>query len=250
MSILPTKPNEVCKDFERQITWIYGREGIGKTTFASQYEKPLFIMTENGAKNLPVYEVKCTSWNAKGDETSFLNICKEIAKGNHQFKTIVIDTIDNLVKYCSDYVCEKQGIEHESDLGYSKGWKLVKKELFRVLNKLSFLPYGLVFIGHDRTKDIETRTGKYTMFLPNIPDTILKELVPMCDIVMYAASRHLKDGQEERLLYTKPSEYYVAKDRTQAWRTAEGLPPIPPKVPLDFKTYRDYFDGKVKPESE
>ena len=33
---------------------IYGPEGIGKSTFASQFPNPLFIDTENGTKELDV----------------------------------------------------------------------------------------------------------------------------------------------------------------------------------------------------
>ena len=63
---------------------------------------------------------------------------------------------------CSDYVCAKFKIEHESDLGYGKGWALINNEFYRVLTKLAFLPYRLFLVSHVQEKEIETRTGKST----------------------------------------------------------------------------------------
>ncbi len=69
------------------------------------------------------------------------------------FRTIIIDTIDNAYKFCTDHIVKKYKIEHESDLGYGKGYALVNNEFQRVLTKLAFLPYGLFLISH--AKEIE-----------------------------------------------------------------------------------------------
>jgi len=50
-------------------------------------------------------------------------------------KTIVLDTVDNAYKMCSDYVCKKFKIEHESDLGYGKGYALINNEFQRVIKQ-------------------------------------------------------------------------------------------------------------------
>ncbi len=71
---------------------------------------------------------------------SVLEACKLLAKGDHNFKTLVIDTVDNAFKMCSDYVCAKHGIEYEGDMGHGKGWALVKNEWHRVLTRLASLP--------------------------------------------------------------------------------------------------------------
>ena len=38
---------------------IYGAEGIGKSTFASQFPNPLFLDTAGGTSSLNVRRVKC-----------------------------------------------------------------------------------------------------------------------------------------------------------------------------------------------
>ena len=48
----------------KQKVVVYGPEGIGKSTFASKFPKPLFIDTEGSTKKLDVdrFEDKPTSW--------------------------------------------------------------------------------------------------------------------------------------------------------------------------------------------
>ena len=42
---------------------IYGAEGLGKSTFASQFPEPLFLDTEGGTSSLNIRRVKCgSSW--------------------------------------------------------------------------------------------------------------------------------------------------------------------------------------------
>ena len=140
MSLLPTSKTEIDNKLADQIMLVYGRPKIGKSTFCSCYEKAIFLATEPGLNHLAVYRTPVNSWQ------KFLEICKELGAGKHEFKTIVIDTIDNLVDYCQEYVCSREGINHPSDYDYGKGWAMVTAELHRVLSKLSLLPYGLIMI--------------------------------------------------------------------------------------------------------
>ena len=41
---------------------LYGVEGIGKTTLASQFPTPLFLDTEDGTRQLEVDRVSCPDW--------------------------------------------------------------------------------------------------------------------------------------------------------------------------------------------
>ena len=67
---------------------VYGPEGIGKSTFASQFPDPLFIDTEGSTKKLDVKRLpKPTSWQMLKDEiTDIIN--------ERPCKTLVIDTAD------------------------------------------------------------------------------------------------------------------------------------------------------------
>ena len=76
---------------------IYGPEGIGKTSFASQLPFPLFIDTEGGTSSLNVRRIKCTkSWD------ELLEIIKEVYKNPSICKTLVIDYFDGELKLRND----------------------------------------------------------------------------------------------------------------------------------------------------
>ena len=54
---------------------VYGSEGIGKSTFAAQFPKPLFIDTEGGTSHMNVRRInKPQSW------TELINILNEVAE--------------------------------------------------------------------------------------------------------------------------------------------------------------------------
>jgi len=161
---LPTTKTKPTTDLAKQSILLYGVPKLGKSSFASQFPEAMFFECEPGLNHLEVFKVPTYSWEA------FLEACKLLAKGDHNFKTLVIDTVDNAFKMCSDYVCAKHGIEYEGDMGHGKGWALVKNEWHRVLTRLASLPYGLILISHAVDKTIETRTGEYTKTTPSLPD--------------------------------------------------------------------------------
>ena len=138
-----------------------------------------FSRPKPGLNALDVYQVPHPSWD------DLLAACAEITEGNHPFKTIIIDTIDNAYKFCTDYVLKKHKIEHESDMGYGKGYALINNEFQRVLNKLAFLPYGLFLISHAKEIEVDTRTAKYTRVVPTLPDKARKIVLGMVDMVLY-----------------------------------------------------------------
>jgi hypothetical protein len=207
MSLLPTKPTEPKNEFEFFTTLVYGAPKTGKSTLASQFDKPLFLATEAGLNSLETYNIPIDSWE------TFTAACAEIAGGKHTFKTVVIDTVDNLWNYCSAYICKKNGIQHESELDWGKGWKLVKDEFRRAITKLSLLPYGLVIISHAEASEIKTRTGSINKWMPTMAKQAREIILPICDFIFYVAIEDTAEG-EKRVVRTKPSENWEGGDRT------------------------------------
>ena len=209
---LPTQKTPPQVDLANQTILVYGPVKIGKSSFCALSDSALFLATEAGLNHLNVYQIPIKTWE------DLLAACAELVVGKHNFKTVVVDTLDNAYKMCSEYICEKHGIKHESDLGYGKGFALVNTEFHRVLNKLSLLPYGLFLISHTQEKEIEERTGKYTRYMPNLPDKARKTVAGMCDMVLYFDSEDETDDdgkvKQKRIIRTKPTRYYEAGDRT------------------------------------
>lgn len=191
------------------------------------------MATEAGLNNLAVFQVPIPTWE------DFLAACKDIAEGKHEFKTIIIDTIDNLHKCCREFVRKKHGFSHESDGAFGKNWDLTKDEFIRALTKLSLLPYGLVMISHAEIVEIKTRTTTLTKAVPTMQKGARQVVLNMSDIVLYCESVNTEDG-EKRIIRTKPSENWEAGDRTGR---------LPATLPLEFKAFQNAFYG-IKNEEE
>lgn len=211
MAILPKSKTPPVLSMEKQTILLYAHAKFGKSTIASGCPDAIFLATEAGLNHLNVFQIPIKSWE------DLLIAAKEITEGNHNFKTVVIDTVDNAYRLCSEYVCAQHGIKHESDLGYGKGWSLVNGEFQRVLTKLSLLPYGLFLISHAIEREIETRTGNYTRIIPTLPDKARKIILGMSDFILYGDIEEStnKDGKvsSKRVLRTKPTRHYEAGDR-------------------------------------
>ena len=239
MSILPTaktppKPNLA----DLTVLW-YGQTKCGKTTICSHAEDALFLATEPGLNALEVFQIPIQCWE------DLLAACAEIGEGKHQFKTVIIDTVDNAYKFCADYILKKFKVEHESDLGYGKGYALINNEFQRVLTKLAFLPYGLFLISHAKEMEVETRTGKLTRIVPTLPDKARKIVLGMVDMVLFCdlevSAGENGEQRVRRVIRTKPSLYYEAGDRTGR---------LPDILDLDFRAFLTAFNGTstaVKP---
>ena len=236
MSLLPTAKTQPKPNLADLTVLVYGQTKIGKSTFCSNADGALFLATEPGLNSLDVYQVPIQSWD------DLLNACAEIGEGKHAFKTIVIDTIDNAYKFCTEYILRKFKVEHESDLAYGKGYAIVNNEFQRVLTKLAFLPYGLFLISHAKEIEVETRTGKYTRIVPTLPEKARKIVLGMVDMVLFCDLDMVtgEDGAQSvrRVIRTKPSLYYEAGDRTGR---------LPETIDLDFRKFLDAFDSAVAP---
>ncbi len=234
MNMLPKEKTQPKTDIRDLVTLIYGPPKIGKSTFCSQADGALFLATEAGLNHLEVFQIPIASWQ------EFLAACSEIAKGGHEFRTICIDTIDNLYKFCVDHVLRKHNISHQSDLEYGKGWDLVNTEFQRRLTALSLLPYGLIMTSHSTEKEVKTRTGKETRIAPTMANSARKTVLGMCDLILYAEMNEVQDGEGvitgyNRVVHTKPTTIYEAGDRTGR---------LPETLPLDYAAFAAAIAGK------
>jgi len=242
MGLLPTKKTEPVLTLANTTIHIYGPGKIGKSTFCSKAPTPLFIATEQTLDGLSVYPVFVTTWNdPKDPEHSFLHVCAEIEKGEHDFQTIIIDTMDGLYRLCADYINLKHGFRHEGDAGYGLGYSLIKAELERILKRLSFLPYGLILVSHVDEKEVDTRTGKKRRMGPPYP----RKTMDMLDWITYFAlfcdyeTETGEDGQPitKHVIRTKPHPNYYAGDRFNI---------LPETMLLEWSAFIEAFEKGAK----
>jgi hypothetical protein len=235
--MLPKEKTKPQVSLSNLTALLYGPSKIGKSTWCSQAENAVFLATEPGLNSLEVFQVSIRNWE------ELLKACAELAEGKHEFKTVVLDTVDNAYKMCAEYVCQKNRVDHESDLAYGKGYALIASEFQRVINKLAFLPYGLILISHSVEREFETRTGKIMRVVPTLPEKARKMVVGLVDLILYCDLEITKDdnGKQifKRVIRTKPSLNYDAGDRTGR---------LPDALPLDFGVFLKAFANAPKAE--
>lgn len=228
MGLIPTTKSKPKERFEENLTLIYGAPKVGKSTFCSGLDNPLFLDTENGLNNLEVFKIGIDSWE------TFKEAYKELKsqQGKLPFKTLVIDTIDNLWQMCSDYICKINKVTHESEMEWGKGYSMIKREFNVALAAYRQLGMGMIYTSHAEAREIATRVGKYTRYEPTMAKKCAEAILPSVDFILYVENQENKDGTETRVIHTKPSKYWNAGDKTGK---------LPEDIPLNTEAFMAEF---------
>lgn len=164
-SVLPTDYTEPISELSEATMFIYGRIKIGKTSLAAQYEDPLFCLFEPGGKSLRIKTVDCKDWKI------FKRAVRELEKSDN-FRTVVIDTVKAAYEACTKYICEKEGVEHPTDVGggkaWGKGYGLVNRELNDCFKRIEETKRGLIYIAHSTVETSSSRKAIPDMIKANL----------------------------------------------------------------------------------
>lgn len=216
---------------------IYGPPKIGKTTFANgKSGKALFLATEAGLTAQDAYQIPIDSWE------TFREASKELRTSGHDFTRVVIDTVDNLYKFCVDWGNKTLGLAHQSDAGFGKGYDTINSEFLRELTALSLQKTGLWMLSHSKEKEIKPKVGlPYTTISSTMPEGARKIVNGMADLIMFADKRYDETDNgtvEKRVLYTQSTSLFEAGGRISF---------LPAIMPLDFVTFEQEFMRGLRP---
>lgn len=151
--------------------FVYGPEGIGKSTFAAELPDPVFIDVESGTNQLPVARTpRPTSW------AMLMSEIQAVRDGDVPCSTLVIDTADAAEKLCISSVCANNGVTGIEKMPYGKGYVFVKEDWCRMLDLLSEVierNINVVLLGHSRLDKFERpdESGAYDRFSPKLIDS-------------------------------------------------------------------------------
>jgi len=211
---------------------LYGVEGIGKTTFASQAPNPIFICTEDGLGSLQVDHFPLAT-----QASDVLDAISALVSENHTFGSVVLDSVD----WLDNLIWQDVEAKHDAkDLAYGKGAMIVADRWREVLAGLNALrnDKGMVVIllAHCQIKRFDSpEVEPYDRYQPKLQErsnAILREWV---DAVLFANYKTIvrKDdlgfnktnnrgiSTGERLLFTSEKPAYMAKNR---YSLPESLP--------------------------
>jgi hypothetical protein len=204
---------------------LYGGHGIGKSTLASQFPRPIFISTEDGLDSLDV-----TSFPKAAHINDVVASIKTLIKEDHDFQTVVIDSVDWLVEPL--IVSNVEATHEAKDLAYGKGQMMVAEEFREILQGLDALRLrrnmNVVLIAHATVVRFEDpRTEPYDRYQPKLPNRCNALLQEWADVIAFAAfkviirksdtgfnkekTRGVTTG--ERLLHFVENPAYAAKNR-------------------------------------
>jgi len=150
---LPSKLSKPVADLSLYSILLYGGVKIGKTTLAAEFEEPLMLMFEPGAKALAVRQMTIHSW------PEYLAILDALEASPDRFRTVVLDTVDIAFVLCQQYVCAHLAIEHPTDLEYGKGWSALRNEFFDGIRRVVVSGRGSIFIAHEQRSEVRRRGG-------------------------------------------------------------------------------------------
>lgn len=199
--MLPKNEKRTVNKLSQIKIWIYGAPFSGKTTLANNFPDALMLNTDGNINSFDSPYIRIRD-ELDGRQTIkawviFKRTIEELKQGSN-YKTIVVDLVEDVYEYCRLYCYEKLGIEHESDNSF-KAYDYVRNEFLNAMKSLVNLNYNIVLISHeDTSKDITKRSGdKITAIKPNITEKLANKLAGMVDLVGRVTNRQLSFYSDE-----------------------------------------------------
>lgn len=193
---LPKNERISNSEVTKRKIWLYGAPFSGKTYLANSFPDILLLSTDGNYTQLPggipphidikdivTVEGRITkkqfAWEVLKD------VISELEKKQNDFKTIVLDLIEDTYEQCRLYMYDQLGITHESDDSF-RAWDKVRTEYLSTIKRLMNLNYeNIILISHeDTSKDIMKKSGdKITSIKPNLGDKPALKIAGMVDLV-------------------------------------------------------------------
>lgn len=212
------------------IVTLFGEGGTGKTTLSAMFPKPVFIRTEDGTQSLQGNEDVSLFPLAQSSNDVF-DAIEALATQEHDFKTVVIDSITQLATMIESEIVEadpKAKSINQAGGGYGAGYNTAADKHRKIREWAGALAYeknmNVVFIGHADTETLDLPDmdayARYTVRLhkkvtPHYTDNV--DAVCMVRLKSYMRSagdekkKALSTGEREIVCH--PQAASVSKNR-------------------------------------
>lgn len=236
--LLPKNERRDLNATKKKVVWLYGAPFSGKTFFANQFPDPLMLNTDGNIKFVDapyisirdVVTVEGRLTKRKLAYEVFMEAVAELEKQQNDFKTIVVDLLEDVYESCRVYICDRQGWKHESDDSF-RAWDMVTSEFLNTLKRLINMDYeNIILISHeDRSRDLTRKGGdKITSIRPNMREKIANKVAGMVDLV----ARIVADD-DERVLSFKTSEVIFGGGRLTVHNK---------EIPLNYEAFCEVYE--------
>lgn len=206
--------------------FVYGTEGIGKSTFAASAPKPIFVQTEDGVAQIGVARMDF----ARSIE-AVLSQLTQIRDCDHDRQTLVIDSMDALEQLIWSRICADYGVKsiEKVDGGYGRGysyamgyWRQVRELVDDIREKRNM---GVILVAHGKHERYEDpEIGGFERNSPKLNKQACAFFCEWADAILFAHARTRVDPETklaipigvdggERVLRTIGSAASIAKNR-------------------------------------
>lgn len=233
---------------------IHGTDGIGKTTFAAAAPNPIFVGTETGTNQKDV-----TRLPSPDNYAEFLQQVHALRLEAHNYKTLVIDSLDWLEPLIWQQVCSEGNVTsiEKYEGGFGKGFTRALDFWRTIIRALQILQKRMhvILIAHSLIKKFEDpeALASYDRYIVALNEKAANLVRQAVDVVLFANYKvkviNVKEGPQgakgkgrgsaERVMYTETRPAFDAKNRFN----------MPFELPLDWKVFGEHIKAfyGVKP---
>ena len=225
---------------------MYGTEGVGKSTWASEAPSPIFIQGEDGLKRLNVEKYPlCESW---ADVHECLD---DLLEGQGEYKTVVFDTTDSMERLAWAYLLStrKTDAGHKAetidDYGYGKGYTAAIELWLPILAKLERLMklgMNVILVSHSQVKSFKNPEGAdFDRYQLKMNDKLAGLLKEWAECVLFATTETYASALkgEKRAKGVGSGARIVRTERRPAF-DAKNRFGLPFEIPLRFADFYSY----------
>ena len=223
------------------VVLLYGTEGVGKSSWAASAPEPIFLDLEGGTDRLDVARFpKPESWE------DVLAAVAQLTTEQHEYRTLVVDTLDALEPLCWAYVCQQAKQPDIEAFGYGKGyvaaldqWRVFTAALERLIRQRSM---SAILIAHSWIRPFKNPEGddfdRYELKLHLKAGGFLKEWSEAVLFARYETFAH-KDAKTKRVRGVSTGDRVIHTARTAAY-DAKNRYFLPEVIPLvDWQSFVD-----------
>lgn len=224
----------------------YGSEGVGKSTFASQFPEPLFIDVEGGTKQLDV-----SRFPAPAAWEDLLEEIDAVIEEPDVCRTLVIDTIDRAETMLLTAMLKEANVDSIEKYGggYGKGYTALQerflKDLLNRLDRVIAKGVNVVLLAHAQMRKLESPDEPpYDRWELKVSKKVAPVVKEWADILLFMNydvmvveenGRNKAKGTAKRRMHANHRPTYDAKNRY-------GLPD---DMDLSFEPLREIYEGTV-----
>jgi hypothetical protein len=123
---------------------MHAPHGIGKSTFAAESPSPVYVGNEeNDELDVPRFKIKTWEVDGKKSEAEqqlgLVNILESLLKEDHDYKTLVLDTVDGLEQIAEQFILNDPNQKGKTLAtafgGYGKGYEKLSNMFLNIRDK-------------------------------------------------------------------------------------------------------------------